>query len=81
MLREITVDFPQKKVTLVQDGSRLLEFRMVKNKNMEVKLMQSVDMSNNMYSSVGNRTYFTSSGETIREDGHFLSTGKPPGSE
>ncbi|XP_049387728.1 uncharacterized protein LOC125852029, partial [Solanum stenotomum] len=24
----ITVDFPQKKVTLVQDGSRLLEFRM-----------------------------------------------------
>ncbi|KAG5578426.1 hypothetical protein H5410_058560 [Solanum commersonii] len=30
MLRVITVDFPQKKVTLVQDGSRLLEFRMVK---------------------------------------------------
>ncbi|XP_049386750.1 uncharacterized protein LOC125850990 [Solanum stenotomum] len=79
----ITVDFPQKKVTLVQDGFRLLEFGMVKKQeyNVEVKLMQSVDMSNNTNSSGGNRTYFTSSGDTIREDCHFLCTGKPPGSE
>ncbi|XP_015057316.1 LOW QUALITY PROTEIN: apoptosis-inducing factor homolog B [Solanum pennellii] len=88
---EIAVDFPQKKVILVHDGSRLLEFigpkasdktlEWLKNKNVEVKLMQSVDLSNNTDNSGGNRTYFTSSGETIRADCHFLCTGKPPGSE
>ncbi|XP_049379733.1 uncharacterized protein LOC125844462 [Solanum stenotomum] len=79
----ITVDFPQNKVTLVHDGSRLLEFGMVKKQeyNVEAKLMQSVDMSNNMNSSGENRTYFTSSRDTIREDCRFLCTGKPPGSE
>ncbi|KAH0777200.1 hypothetical protein KY290_008611 [Solanum tuberosum] len=35
-------------------------------------------MSNNTNSSGENRTYFTSSGETIREHCHFLCTGKPP---
>ncbi|MCD7461647.1 hypothetical protein HAX54_046730 [Datura stramonium] len=50
----------------------------LKSKNVEVKLMQSVDLSNN--TSSGNRTYFTSTGETIRADCHFLCTGKPPGS-
>ncbi|KAH0777257.1 hypothetical protein KY290_008668 [Solanum tuberosum] len=49
--------------------------------NVEVKLMQSVDMSNNTNNSGRNRTYFTSSGDTIREDCHFLCTGKPPDSE
>ncbi|CAN4119148.1 unnamed protein product [Withania somnifera] len=87
---EIAVDFPQKKVTLVHDGSRLLEFigpkasdktlEWLKSKNVEVKLMQSVDMSNNMNTSRGNGTYFTSSGETIKADCHFICTGKPPGS-
>ncbi|KAH0715669.1 hypothetical protein KY284_008574 [Solanum tuberosum] len=88
---EIAVDFPQKKVTLVHDGSRLLEFigpkvsdktlEWLKNKNVEVKLMQSVDMSNNTNNSGGNKTYFTTSGEAIRADCHFLCTGKSPGSE
>ncbi|KAK4369606.1 hypothetical protein RND71_013398 [Anisodus tanguticus] len=84
---EIAVDFPQRKVTLVHDGSRLLEFigpkasdktlEWLKSKNVEVKLMQSVDLSN---TSDGSSTYFTSSGETIKADCHFLCTGKPPGS-
>ncbi|XP_009602063.1 uncharacterized protein [Nicotiana tomentosiformis] len=85
---EIAVDFPEKKVTLVHNGSRLLEFigskaadktlEWLKSKNVEVKLMQSVDLSD---TSDGNKTYFTSSGETIKADCHFLCTGKPPASE
>lgn len=86
---EIAVDFPEKKVTLVHNGSRLLEFigpkaadktlEWLKSRNVEVKLMQSVDLSDN--TSDGNKTYFTSSGETIKADCHFLCTGKPPASE
>ncbi|KAG5629764.1 hypothetical protein H5410_001481, partial [Solanum commersonii] len=63
LVAEITVDFPQKK-----------SLEWLKNKNVELKLMQSVDMSNNTNNSGGN-------GETIRVDCHFLCTGKPPGSE
>ncbi|KAG5586733.1 hypothetical protein H5410_047167, partial [Solanum commersonii] len=80
-----------KKVTLVHDRSRLLEFiglkvsdktlEWLKNKNVEVKLMQSVDLSNNTNNLGGNKTHFTSSGETIRVDYHFLCTGKPPSLE
>lgn len=81
---EIAVDFPEKKVTLVHDGSRLLEFigpkaadktlNWLRSKNVEVKLEQSVDQQR---SSEGSKTYITSAGETIKADCHFLCTGKP----
>lgn len=81
---EIAVDFPEKKVTLVHDGSRLLEFigpkaadktlNWLRSKNVEVKLEQSVDQQR---SSEGSKTYKTSAGETIKADCHFLCTGKP----
>ncbi|XP_027082938.1 uncharacterized protein [Coffea arabica] len=84
---EIAVDFPEKKVVLVHDGPRLLEFigpkasdktlGWLKNKNVEVKLQQSVEL---VRSSDGSNAYITSSRETIKADCHFLCTGKPVGS-
>ncbi|KAL0369488.1 UNVERIFIED_CONTAM: hypothetical protein Sangu_0266900 [Sesamum angustifolium] len=84
---EIAVDFPDKKVVLVHEGSRLLEFigpkaadktlEWLKSKRVEVKLRQSVDLNN---SSEGNNTYITSSGEIIKADCLFVCTGRPPGS-
>lgn len=82
---ELVVDFPDKKVTLVHRGSRLLEFIGAKaskkaldwlaSRKVEVLLNQSVDIN----SSSGG-TYQTSGGETIVADCHFLCTGKPIGS-
>ncbi|KAF6169307.1 hypothetical protein GIB67_013737 [Kingdonia uniflora] len=82
---ELSIDFPEKKVTLIHRGSRLLEFIGTKaskkalnwliSKKVEVILDQSVDLD-----SVENKTYLTSSGETIKADCHFLCTGKPTGS-
>ncbi|XP_031112318.1 apoptosis-inducing factor homolog B-like isoform X1 [Ipomoea triloba] len=85
---EIAVDFPDKKVTLVHRGPRLLEFigpkaadktlDWLRSKNVEVKLMQSVEVSVNS----GRRdTYITSSGETIKADCIFQCMGKPMGSD
>jgi NADH dehydrogenase FAD-containing subunit len=84
---EIAVDFPGKKVTLVHNGSRLLEFIGPKagkkslnwliSKKVEVILEQRVDL--NHLSDEG-KTYQTSEGETIRADCHFLCTGIPLGS-
>ncbi|KAK6141912.1 hypothetical protein DH2020_024343 [Rehmannia glutinosa] len=61
---EIAFDFRNKKVTLVHEGSRLLEFigpkaadktlEWLKSKNVEVKLRQSVDLNN---CSEGSNTY------------------------
>lgn len=86
---EIAVDFPEKKVTLVHDGHRLLEFigpkaadktlDWLRSKNVEVKLQQSV--VDQQSSSEGSNTYLTSAGETIKADCHFLCTGKPVASE
>ncbi|CAI9105744.1 OLC1v1004746C1 [Oldenlandia corymbosa var. corymbosa] len=86
---EIAVDFPAKKVTLVHDGSRLLEFigpkasnktmEWLKTKDVEVKLQRSV-VEMESVDSDGSKTYRTSSRETIRADCHFLCTGKPLGS-
>ncbi|KAL3649357.1 hypothetical protein CASFOL_005760 [Castilleja foliolosa] len=83
---EIVVDFPDKKVTLVHRGSRLLEFIGEKagkkaldwliSKNVEVILGQSV----NLNSVPSNGAYVTSGGETIAADCHFLCTGSPIGS-
>ncbi|XP_028797377.1 apoptosis-inducing factor homolog A-like [Neltuma alba] len=82
---EIAVDFPEKKVTLVHKGTRLLEFigpkaskkalKWLKAKKVEVKLEQSVNLD-----SVSNNAYQTSGGETIEADVHFLCTGKQLGS-
>lgn len=81
---EIAVDYPEKKVTLVHRGSRLLEFIDQKaskkcldwltSKKVHVLFQQSVDLN-----SLSNteKSYKTSSGETITADCHFLCIGKP----
>lgn len=79
---EIAVDFPDKKVTLVHRGSRLLEFigeragkkalEWLISKNVEVILGQSVNLNE-----TSNGVYQTSAGETIRADCHFICIGKP----
>lgn len=84
---EIAVDFPEKKVTLVHEGSRLLEFigpkaadkalEWLKSKRVEVKLRQSVDLNN---CSEESKTFVTSTGEIIRADHLFVCTGRPVGS-
>ncbi|XP_061343019.1 uncharacterized protein LOC133289084 isoform X2 [Gastrolobium bilobum] len=81
---EIAVDYPDKKVTIVHKGSRLLEFigekasekslKWLRSKNVEVKLEQSVDLN---AATDGCKIYQTSLGETIEADCHFLCTGKP----
>ncbi|KAG2299978.1 hypothetical protein Bca52824_036450 [Brassica carinata] len=85
---EIAVDFPEKRVTLVHKGPRLLEFigekaagkafDWLKSKKVEVILNQSVDLNS---ASDGNKTYKTSRGETIHADCHFLCVGKPLSSQ
>lgn len=80
---EIAVDFPDKKVTLVHRGSRLLEFIGPKagkkamdwliSKKVEVILGQFI---NNELDGV----YETSSGEAIKADCYYDCTGKPMGS-
>ncbi|RVW31769.1 Apoptosis-inducing factor-like A [Vitis vinifera] len=84
---EIAVDFPEKEVTLVHNGSRLMQFigpkasnktlDWLRSKRVEVKLEQSVNLNS---VSDGSRTYQTSAGETIEADCHFLCTGSPLGS-
>lgn len=82
---EIAVDFPEKKVTLVHRGSRLLDFVGPKaskkaldwlvSKRVEVVLEQSVDLDG-----VSDGVYKTSKGETVKADCHFACIGKPLGS-
>lgn len=82
---ELAVDFPEKKVTLVHRGSRLLEFISPKaskktldwlvSKKVEVILGQSVDLD-----TMSDGIYRTSGGETVRADCHFVCVGKPIGS-
>lgn len=79
---EIVYAFPDKKVTLVHRGQRLLEFISEKagkkalnwltSKKVEVILGQSVNLD---YGSSG--VYQTSGGETIHADCHFLCVGRP----
>lgn len=83
---EITIDFPEKKVTLVHSGYRLLEFvgpkaskkalKWLKSKRVDVKLGQTVNLD-----TISQGACVTSSGEIIKADCHFLCTGKPLGSE
>lgn len=81
---EIAVDFPDKKVTIVHKGSRLLEYigpkasrktlKWLKSRKVDVKFEQSVDLDSFTNE---NRTYQTSVGESIEADAHFLCIGKP----
>ncbi|CAM0946872.1 unnamed protein product [Alopecurus aequalis] len=81
---EIAVDYPEKKVTLVHRGSRLIEFIDQKaskkcldwltSKKVDVLFQQSVDLDS---LSSTEKSYKTSSGETITADCHFLCIGKP----
>ena len=85
---EIAVDFPEKEVTLVHYGPRLMQFigqkasnktlGWLKSKRVEVKLEQSVNLDS--ATSDGSKTYQTSGGETIKADCIFLCTGIPLGS-
>ncbi|KAK8518679.1 hypothetical protein V6N12_011925 [Hibiscus sabdariffa] len=78
-------DFPDKKVTLVHKGPRLLEFigpkasdktlRWLKSRKVEVKLEQAVDL-NSTTSEGSQSVYKTSIGEIIKADCHFLCAGK-----
>lgn len=80
---EIAVDFPDKKVTLVHRGTRLLDFISEKagkkalnwliSKKVEVVLGQSVVNLDD----VSDGIYRTSCGETISADCHFKCIGKP----
>lgn len=82
---EIVCHHPDKKVTLVHRGSRLLEFIGAKaskkaldwlaSRKVEVLLNQSIDTD-----SASDGTYQTSGGETITADCHFVCTGKLTGS-
>ncbi|KAF7823192.1 apoptosis-inducing factor-like protein A-like [Senna tora] len=83
---EIAVDFPEKKVSVVHRGTRLLEFigpkaskkalSWLKSKNVEVKLEQSVDL-NSVSEGSNINAYRTSAGDSIEADVHFLCIGKP----
>ena len=78
---EIVVDFPDKKVILAHGGSRLIEFLgpkasekalgWLRKKNVEVLLNERVDVDNR-----SEKTYRTSSGQTIEADCDFLCVGR-----
>ncbi|CAH9146783.1 unnamed protein product [Cuscuta epithymum] len=79
---EIAVEFPDKKVTLVHKGSRLLQFIGEKagkkafdwliSKKVEVILKQSVNLD-----SASDGVYWLSGGETISADRHYVCAMKP----
>ncbi|XP_052170479.1 uncharacterized protein LOC127786829 [Diospyros lotus] len=82
---EIAVDFPEKKVTLVHRGSRLLEFigpkagkkalEWLRSEKVSVIMGQSINLT-----SVSDGVYQTSGGESISADCFFDCTGKDMGS-
>ncbi|GJM90212.1 hypothetical protein PR202_ga06470 [Eleusine coracana subsp. coracana] len=81
---EIAVDYPEKKVTLIHRGPRLLEFIGEKaskkcldwltSKKVDVLLQNSVDLGS---LSDAEKSYKTSGGETVMADSHFVCIGKP----
>ncbi|KAL0922133.1 hypothetical protein M5K25_006095 [Dendrobium thyrsiflorum] len=82
---EIAVDFPEKKVTIVHKGPRLIEFIGPKasrktfnwliKKKVEVILEQTVDLQSISEGEGG--VYVTSDGQNISADCHFVCVGKP----
>ncbi|KAJ4754943.1 FAD/NAD(P)-binding oxidoreductase family protein [Rhynchospora pubera] len=81
---EIATDFPDKKVTLVHKGERLIEFiglkastkalKWLKSKKVEVLLGQTVDLDS---VPEGSREFKTSAGTTVSADSYFVCIGKP----
>ncbi|XP_009418551.2 uncharacterized protein LOC103998722 [Musa acuminata AAA Group] len=84
---EIAADYPEKKVTLVHEGPRLLQIlgpkasekalRWLKSKGVDVLLGHSIDLD---AISEGQRSFTTSAGATITADCHFVCAGRPLGS-
>lgn len=82
---EIVSEFPDKKITIVHRGPRLLQFvgpkasqkalEWLTSKNVEVILNQSVSLTSN-----SEGVYQTSDGETVVADQYFNCTGSPLGS-
>ena len=81
---EIAVDFPDKKLTLVHGGARLLQFvgpkasdkalTWLTSKGVDVLLEQSIDLGS---LSKSDNVFVTSAGETIRADCYFKCAGEP----
>ncbi|KAJ1697998.1 hypothetical protein LUZ63_006510 [Rhynchospora breviuscula] len=81
---EIATDFPDKKVTLVHKGERLIEFiglkastkalKWLKSKKVEVLLGQTIDLDS---VSEGSSEFKTSAGTTVSADCYFVCIGKP----
>ncbi|XP_020102383.1 apoptosis-inducing factor 2-like [Ananas comosus] len=81
---EIASDYPEKKVTLVHKGSRLLEhlgpkasvkaLKWLKKKDVEVLFEQTVDPGS---VSEGQKEFKTSAGKPVAADCHFVCTGWP----
>ncbi|RWW73202.1 hypothetical protein BHE74_00018936 [Ensete ventricosum] len=84
---EIAVDYPEKKVTLVHEGPRLLQIlgqkasekalKWLKSKGVDVLLGHSIDLD---AISEWQRSFTTSAGATITADCHFVCAGRPLGS-
>ncbi|KAJ0965619.1 hypothetical protein J5N97_026757 [Dioscorea zingiberensis] len=84
---EIAVDYPEKKITVVHKGSRLLEFIGKKasrktmdwliSRKVEVLLNQTINLDS---VSESQKIYTTSTGQNIRADCHFICVSKPIGS-
>ncbi|XP_010928693.1 uncharacterized protein [Elaeis guineensis] len=82
---EIAADYPEKNVTLIHDGPRLLEYigpkasnkalKWLKSKRVEVLLEQSVDLDS---ITEGERVFTTSAGKSITADCLFVCVGSRP---
>jgi len=82
---EIVVDYPDKKVTLVHSGERLLQFlgpkasqktlKWLQSKKVEVVLNDRVELE-----SLAGPNYVTTNGKEITADAHFVCIGKRVGS-
>ncbi|CAM6016516.1 unnamed protein product [Sphagnum balticum] len=82
---EIVVDFPTKKVTLIQSGDRLIDFlgpkasektlKWLQSRNVEVILNDRIELDG-----LAGPIYTTSKGRTIKADAHFVCIGKRVGS-
>jgi NADH dehydrogenase FAD-containing subunit len=78
---EIVVDFPTKKVTLIQSGDRLIDFlgpkasektlKWLQSRNVEVILNDRIQLDG-----LAGPIYTTSKGRTIKADAHFVCVGK-----
>ncbi|KAG0601798.1 hypothetical protein M758_11G140100 [Ceratodon purpureus] len=83
---EIATDFPEKKITLVHSGDRLIEYlgkkasqkalKWLRNKKVEVILNDRVEVGEGL----AGPNYVTKNGTRIKADAHFVCIGKRVGS-